>query len=335
MEGLSWECSWKVACTRGLPLPSYQRQWCYSHIKANELWQPPNNADCLLWEIRNQKTVHYPFIPKRRCPILLHVCSSWPVLVIKSDSMVGWLGCRQTCASLTCSNERLANFFIQCDTLIKYLVDSLQSFESGHGDALHPIPIDPTNFFMGNHTATAPATTEEVHQLSASISWNIQALATTVESAFSKTTNRQDISQPMIGEVQTVGGTNMAGLGYEHPGSNQLAFQVGLPQSNEGWDSQMTTVSHQPNMSDSTSQHSRLRSHRKSASAPPIADVSIPSLSCGPGAWRQALKQWIEVDPHTGFALKDWPTKWYTGLMKDKTASLRSQRQVIFEEYEQ
>jgi hypothetical protein len=40
------------------------------------------------------------------------------------------------------------------------------------------------------------------------------------------------------------------------------------------------------------------------------------------------------VDPQTGFALKDWPAKWYRGLMKDKTASLRSQRQVIFEEYE-
>ena len=99
----------------------------------------------------------------------------------------------------------LANFFIQCDTLIKYLVDSLQSFESGHGDALHPIPKDPVNFFMGDHTALAPATTEEVRQLGASISRNIQALATTVQSVFLKTTNRQqDILQSMIGEVQTM-----------------------------------------------------------------------------------------------------------------------------------
>jgi hypothetical protein len=207
----------------------------------------------------------------------------------------------------------LANFFIQCDTLIKYLVDSLQSFESGHGDALHPIPNDPVNFFMGDHTAMAPATTEEVRQLGASISRNIQALATTVQSVFSKTTNhQQDISQPMIGEVQTVtvGGTNTAGLGYdsEHPGLNQL--------------------------SDSTSQPGMLGSRRRSASAPPIADVSIPSLSRAPGAWRRALKQWTEVDPYTGLALKDWPTKWYKGLMKNKTASLRNQWQVIFEEYE-
>jgi hypothetical protein len=191
---------------------------------------------------------------------------------------------------------------------------------------------------MGDHTAMAPATNEEVRQLSASISRNIQALATTVESAFSKAANRQDILQPIINEVLTVGGTNTAGLGYEHSGLNQLAFQpaVGLPQSNEGCDSQMTTISHQFNMSDSTSQPSR-SCHRRASLAPPIADVSIPSLGCAPGAWRRALiplKQWIEVDPHTGLALKDWPAKWYKGLMKDKTASLRSQRQVIFEEYE-
>jgi hypothetical protein len=78
---------------------------------------------------------------------------------------------------------------------------------------------------MGDQSAMAPATTEKVRQLSASISRNIQALATTVESAFSKTTNRQDISQSMIDseEVQTVKG----------PGSNQLASHVGLGQSNE------------------------------------------------------------------------------------------------------
>jgi len=70
-------------------------------------------------------------------------------------------------------------------------------------------------------------------------------------------------------------------------------------------------------------------------SSPPIAGVSIPSLGHAPGAWRQAIKQWTEVDPQTGLALKDWPAKWYTGLMRTTTGSLRSQQQVIFEEYEQ
>jgi len=53
--------------------------------------------------------------------------------------------------------------------LIKYLVDSLQSFENGHGDALHLIPIDPTNFFMGDDSAMKLATFKEVRQLAASV----------------------------------------------------------------------------------------------------------------------------------------------------------------------
>lgn len=103
------------------------------------------------------------------------------------------------------------------------------------------------------------------------------------------------------------------------------------------------TVSHQVNPTGfaargSTFSQALFESRRSGRSvpesSPPIAGVSIPSLGRAPGAWRRAVKQWMEVDPQTGLALKDWPAKWYTGLMRTTTGSLRSQRQVIFEEYE-
>ncbi|CAA7260676.1 unnamed protein product [Cyclocybe aegerita] len=47
----------------------------------------------------------------------------------------------------------------------------------------------------------------------------------------------------------------------------------------------------------------------------PLPNVSIPDLGHGHGAWRHALSQWMEVDPVTGYALKDWPPDWYTGSM--------------------
>ena len=202
---------------------------------------------------------------------------------------------------------RLANFSIQCDTLIKYLVDSLQSFESGHGDALHPIPIDPINFFMGDHTAMAPATTEEVHQLSASISWNIQTLTTKIESVLSKTTNWQDISQLMIGEVQKNSGRyqySRLGLWLGAPWiepTNQLdlpAFQV------ENSQEILISPSH------SWCFHSFLELHTWGM-AP-----SSEAVDWGGSAHRVCLER---------LACK---------MMKDKTASLQSQWQVIFKEYE-
>jgi hypothetical protein len=197
--------------------------------------------------------------------------------------------------------------------LIKYLVDSLQSFENGHGDALHPVPIDPTNFFMGDDSAMKPATSEEVRQLAASVNRTAATLSTTVHSVLSQATNARN-----------------------HPPSH-----IGFSQNYEAWNSQNTTISHQVNPTGSATRCHSVSSFDSQSggssmlrSSPPIAGVSIPSLGHAPGAWRRAIKQWTEVDPQTGLALKDWPAKWYTGLMRTTTGSLRSQRQVIFEEYE-
>ena len=87
--------------------------------------------------------------------------------------------------------------------------------------------------------------------------------------------------------------------------------------------------------SESVSSFESQNSRSVSPSSLPIAGVSIPSLEHAPGAWHRAVKQWTEVDPQTGIALRDWPVKWYTGLMRTTTGSLCSQQQVIFEEYEQ
>ena len=39
-----------------------------------------------------QKKIYHPLFPARWCPVSFHVCSDWPTVVLKSDSMVGWLG---------------------------------------------------------------------------------------------------------------------------------------------------------------------------------------------------------------------------------------------------
>jgi len=239
----------------------------------------------------------------------------------------------------------ISNPFFQCDTLIKYLVDSLQSFENGHGGALHPIPIDPTNFFMGDDSAMKTATSEEIRQLAASVNRTMDTLSTTVHSVLSQTTSARDhLQSTPRGQME---GVNIPGFGYgcSEVGSTLLtpggSSHIGFPQNYKAWNSQTSTASHQINSTGSatscssvSSIESRGSSRSMSSSPLPIAGVSIPSLGHGRGAWRRAIKQWTEVDPQTGLALKDWPAKWYTGLMRTTTGSLRSQRQVIFEEYE-
>ena len=70
------------------------------------------------------------------------------------------------------------------------------------------------------------------------------------------------------------------------------------------------------------------------SSLPRLPQVSIAALGREHGAWRRAIVQWEEVDPVTGLALKDWPSEWYRGDQRLKVGSLRSQRQIIFEEFE-
>ncbi len=46
---------------------------------------------------------------------------------------------------------------------MKYLIDSLQSYKSGHCDALHPVLKEPDKSFMGDHILDKPVTTGEFH----------------------------------------------------------------------------------------------------------------------------------------------------------------------------
>lgn len=76
----------------------------------------------------------------------------------------------------------MIRIFIQVDTLIKYLVDSLQSFENGHGDALHPIPLEQDESFMGDHTLMKNVTTDELRQLAVTMNTQFSTLMIAVQS---------------------------------------------------------------------------------------------------------------------------------------------------------
>ena len=65
----------------------------------------------------------------------------------------------------------------------------------------------------------------------------------------------------------------------------------------------------------------------------PVAEAIMPKLPRGPLAWREAIKQWEEVDPQTGFALKDWPHSWYGEDMRLFNGTKYSERKMLAQEY--
>ena len=55
-------------------------------------------------------------------------------------------------------------------------MDSLQSYENRHGNALHPIPLGLDQSFMGEHIAGDLASMEEIQQMKYSVNCKIDNL---------------------------------------------------------------------------------------------------------------------------------------------------------------
>ena len=64
---------------------------------------------------------------------------------------------------------------------MKYLVNSLQSYESGHRNAQHPISAEPENNFMSEHSNMQPVTAEEIHELRRSVNQKLDDLVGTFQ----------------------------------------------------------------------------------------------------------------------------------------------------------
>ena len=234
---------------------------------------------------------------------------------------------------------------------MKYLMDSLQSYENGHGNALHPIPLGLDQSFMGEHIAGDLASTEEIRQMKYSVDRKIDDLERSI---------RRTLVKACIHPSST-----SAGIELELPNqqSDSGTSDVAVDQSQQS-DSHART---RPDRISRTWQASRVSSApyvvplnnsvgRVSRDASPDAhpvmpppkheacsnptgktaprvNVSIPDLGRSRGAWRRAIKQWEEVDPITKLALKDWPEEWYTGEMREVTGSKRGQRERVFKEF--
>ena len=63
----------------------------------------------------------------------------------------------------------------QVDTLMKYLIDSLQSYEMDYGDALCPMQNEPDRSFMGDHVLMQPVTVNEFRMFTSALMSTLKA----------------------------------------------------------------------------------------------------------------------------------------------------------------
>jgi hypothetical protein len=191
------------------------------------------------------------------------------------------------------------------DTLVKYLVDSLQRYENDYGNALCPVQNEPDQSFMGNHALLQPVTVHE-----------FRMFGTTIMSAL---------------KTPSTACSQLVNTGLPNP-----IISIPTPTSTEQPDRDQTLTSQAPDatLADCLARTDSEQTAVSLANTIPLTGVCIPDLPRSRGGWRIALRQWYNIDPKTGYALKDWPDSWFKESMRAKTAAKRSQRALIAHEYE-
>ena len=186
---------------------------------------------------------------------------------------------------------------------MKYLVDSLQRYENDYGNALCPVQNEPDQSFMGDNTLLQPVT---------------------------------------VNEFRMFGTTIMSALKSPSTASSQLNTLPGLPNPPAITSMPTPTIEQLDQTSEAppspapsaTSRPATEQTVAPLANNIPLAGVCIPDLPRGRGGWHVALRQWYDIDPKTGYALKNWPDAWFKESMRAKMAAKRSQRALIAHEYE-
>ena len=215
--------------------------------------------------------------------------------------------------------------------MIKYLVDSLQSYEMGHGNALCQIVTEADKTFMGEHVNQAPPSTEEIWQWKMLIDHTLR-----------------NVVSEIVGQVMAVfSETHLSASPSPEPNlESLLLLSVGapMPQEQSLMQCHGHSVCHSSNpysadlpnrQTSSISSNSSVDSLVAEAQSPsnspkfPIPGVVIPDVK----NWRDVVQQW-EIGDASTMALKDWPKEWYQGGMTRFTGSLYSQRKMIRKEYE-
>ena len=191
------------------------------------------------------------------------------------------------------------------DTLVKYLVDSLQRYENDYSNALCPVQNEPDQSFMGDHTLLRPVTVQE-----------FRMFGTTIMSALNTPFTTSNHLPNPITSIPT-------------PTTEQL--ERSLPSTSPS----ILRCLAPPTPPSAT--YCQARTEQTAVSLTntiPLAGVCIPDLPRSRGGWHIALRQWYDIDPKTGYALKDWPDAWFKESMREKTGAKRSQRALIAHEYE-
>ena len=175
---------------------------------------------------------------------------------------------------------------------MKYLIDSLQSYESGHGNTLYPICTEPEKSFMSDHIGMKTVTAEAFREMKCSVDQKFDKLVGALNSGLSFSVSTCPSFPPNSGNTN-LGPIRNAGQLREIHKTVSSPYLLKLNEDS-GNDSDVV-----PKL-------------RKSQSVP-VVGVSIPDFGHECGAWHKAMNVEHGIRPLCSgskehlICLKVWP----------------------------
>jgi hypothetical protein len=188
---------------------------------------------------------------------------------------------------------------------MKYLFNSLQSYESGHSDALCPIQDEPDKSFMGDHKVLQLATNEDLHVFSSTLFDMLKSMLSNqaMHGGVPPITAQHPSPPALLGVAEPAALTAASG--------HAVAPFASVSNTHEAATSQPSASKQKP-------------SQRRLA---PIPGAVIPDIPRGPNAWKVAVQQWDEF-------LRDWEPYKYTRPMRLMNGTKRSIWETIAVKYD-
>jgi hypothetical protein len=222
--------------------------------------------------------------------------------------------------------EFFCSHCIQCDTLVRYLLDELHAYETDYSDALAPISGDADASLAGEHALASPASTKELRSVTA----DVNGLRSDIGSV------NDTLRSPTSVVVQAA---CTAATALQHLDSSQHFAAIS---DSELCASRTPTPPH-------AALHNTVRPHAIDTRPPsPGGQNSAPGLviprvpvahpngtsSSKNRSWKDIVEHRLVGDPDRGLntPLKDWPKEWYQGANR-RFASKYQQRATIALEF--
>ncbi|KAG1906357.1 uncharacterized protein F5891DRAFT_1138182 [Suillus fuscotomentosus] len=236
-----------------------------------------------------------------------------------------------------------------CDTLIRYLLDELSTYENDHSDALCPTQREADASLLGEHLLVKPVCIQDLQSMHECISADVAGLRSDLRTLAATLYNGQLTNLPNSRSSTGMCNAPHSSTLLSNPGNPCIVHHSSgsLPPSSESqpcYPAIPSSTLPQPSALTRITDGATILEVGSRSLVLPEKGLVIPDVPTRhpdgthtprAASWRQIVKHWTDGDPKHGLLLplRDWPPEWIRGKNKKFFAMKYHQRSVIALEF--